>query len=186
MGNPNFGVDWSLHFGCDDFDEILIRLLPQKVDFECASGKSGVRQIKKLTLQIGQICQPNLPGQPVSLIRSFCEFLPTRGLSLRHGARWNPHRMPPSRASDADTLNFGLLVLTAAKNQYQTLAKPQSLSLTSIPFPYTGPSTSKSVRRSSNPGHRHHDHVAFFQHDSRSTCCSCYSETCTKLAQTSG
>jgi hypothetical protein len=93
MGNSNFRADCSLHFGCDDFDEILIGLLPQKVDFECASGKSGVRRIKKLAHQIGLIDQANLPAQPVSLVRSFCEFLPTRGLSLRHGARcptWNP------------------------------------------------------------------------------------------------
>jgi hypothetical protein len=46
MGTANFGVGCSLHFGCDVFGVFLIGLLPQKVDFQCASGKSKVRTIK--------------------------------------------------------------------------------------------------------------------------------------------
>jgi hypothetical protein len=141
IGTANFGVDCSLHFGWDVFGEFLIGLLCQKVDFQCASGKSsvrddqnfkrsfhqkinfqcasgksGVRDIKKLQHQIGQVAQSNLPSQPLSFIRSFREFLPTRGLSLRHGARWNPHRMPCAPASDAGTPDFCLLALTVGRS----------------------------------------------------------------------
>jgi hypothetical protein len=83
--------------------------------------------------------QANLPAQPVSLVCSFCEFRPTRGLSLRHGARCNPHGIPRSLASDAGTLDFGLLALTAAENQCQTPRQAPVVVLNFNPLPIYGP-----------------------------------------------